>query len=294
MNSLHEAAVQFAKEYLSLEHKLIDILQKIDDCKLYLKMGYSSLFQYCVSALSLSESQSFYFTTVARKAKEVPELKKAIESGEINLSKARRIVPVINKENKDIWIEKAKSLPQRELEFHVAAENPKIIKEKIKPIAIDRVSLQLSISKELNAKLEEIKNILSQKKSTHVTLEEILLEMAELFLEKHSPARKAERALNKNIQAPSSGINSASKVCQPVKNTNSNLRVPIPAQIKHVVTFRDKNQCTYQDRNQQRCQNSRWLHMHHVKPVSMGGQNTANNLTTLCSAHHKFLHQNNI
>ncbi|MBI2605974.1 MAG: HNH endonuclease [Deltaproteobacteria bacterium] len=39
-----------------------------------------------------------------------------------------------------------------------------------------------------------------------------------------------------------------------------------------------------------RCEQKRWLQVHHIKPVSLGGGNTLENLTTLCSGHHRMRH----
>jgi hypothetical protein len=94
---LHLKAVEAAKHYQASEVSLLQILEQIDREKVYLVMGYNSLFIYCVEALKLSKSQSYSFMTVCRKSKEVPELKKEIESGGLTLSKARRIVPVLTK-----------------------------------------------------------------------------------------------------------------------------------------------------------------------------------------------------
>jgi hypothetical protein len=47
MIDLHERALELAKVYKKTEIELIDILQKIDHEKLFRKLGYTSLFDYC-------------------------------------------------------------------------------------------------------------------------------------------------------------------------------------------------------------------------------------------------------
>ena len=39
-----------------------------------------------------------------------------------------------------------------------------------------------------------------------------------------------------------------------------------------------------------RCENRRWLDVHHVVPRAAGGSNAPENLITLCSAHHRIEH----
>src|SRR5690349_11494367 len=97
---IHNEALVAAKEYKKAEARLLDVVMRVDTNKVFIALECSSLFEYCVKELGLSESVSYSLMTVARKSKEIPELKVKIESGELSLSKVKRIVPVINKENK--------------------------------------------------------------------------------------------------------------------------------------------------------------------------------------------------
>jgi hypothetical protein len=65
---------------------------------------------------------------------------------------------------------------------------------------------------------------------------------------------------------------------------------PIPAREKHAVNLRDQGQCTYEI-NGKRCENKRWIEMHHIVTRVAGGNHSAENLRTLCSAHHKMIHK---
>ena len=70
------------------------------------------------------------------------------------------------------------------------------------------------------------------------------------------------------------------------------IRIPLTAAQKHSVQARDSGRCTFVDPvTGQRCANDRWLHLHHVSPVSHGGGNEPGNLRTLCAAHHDLVHQ---
>ena len=63
-------------------------------------------------------------------------------------------------------------------------------------------------------------------------------------------------------------------------------------QIIHQINLRDGGQCTYRNSEGNRCTNRRWLEFHHVIPRSSGGPDILENLETLCSSHHRALHQN--
>src|SRR5688572_26417067 len=97
---LHQKALSLAENFRKCEAELLSILQEIDQAKIYLQMGFPSLFQYAVEALRLSEAQAYAFMSVARKSKLVPELKNEIKTGSLTLSKATRILSVITPKNK--------------------------------------------------------------------------------------------------------------------------------------------------------------------------------------------------
>src|ERR1035438_2359107 len=98
-NALHQEALAVAYRFQQAESSLINILQKIDDQKIYLHLQHTSLFEYAVKALRLPEANASNFITVARKSKSIPALKLAISSGELSVSKARKITPVLTPEN---------------------------------------------------------------------------------------------------------------------------------------------------------------------------------------------------
>jgi len=174
---LDRLAVTYSKEYLKLEAKLLDVLQKMDDRKCFKQLGYPSLFAYATNRLKFSDGQAYNFINVARKAKEVPELKLAVEKGVLSVSKARKIVPVIQRTNASEWIEKAAMLPQRVIEKQVA--------ERIRPPG--RVE-------QLEEKLRRLRDILIQKTGKSCSREDVLEWIADEMLDRHDPVRKAERA----------------------------------------------------------------------------------------------------
>ena len=64
----------------------------------------------------------------------------------------------------------------------------------------------------------------------------------------------------------------------------------VPAGIRGKVFFRDKGLCQFKDTSGNACNEKRFIELHHIKPRSLGGPNTLENLTSLCSAHHKLIH----
>ncbi len=275
---IHERAVACAKRFLQAEAELLGIIQTIEAKKIFRDLGYSSVFQYVTEALKLSESQAYSFISVARKAKEVPALKKAIVDGRLNVCKAKRIVSVINHSNSKEWIEKAITLPFREVEKQVARLNPSlIVPERIHPVAAERMEFKCGISAELEKKIRRVQDVLSQKRRKACGLEESLEALVTEFLDRHDPVQKAKRA--------EAGPKRSQLVTRPVAG-----RKPLPAALRHKIQNRDQGRCTFEQEGK-RCESQRWLEIHHKHPVSLGGSHTFDNLVTLCWTHHKHHHE---
>ncbi len=95
-------------------------------------------------------------------------------------------------------------------------------------------------------------------------------------LERRDPLRKAERNAGRKATKPSS--------------RKAHRRKP-SAQVKHEVMLRDEAQCTFRYADGKRCENRRWLHIHHDKPWGVGGDSSAENLALVCAQHHRVHHQ---
>ena len=94
--SLHQRALELAGKHRAVEAALVRALTEIDRLKLYLPLGFPSLFQYAVSALQMSESVAYAFIQVARKARSVPALAAALNGERLSVAKASRIASALS------------------------------------------------------------------------------------------------------------------------------------------------------------------------------------------------------
>lgn len=269
--SLHLKAVAIAKQYRHLEGELLHILAQIQKEKVFLAEGYGSLFEYIVKALRLSESTAYSLQTVIRKSQEVPELKELVLNGEMSLCKAKRIAPVMTKESAAKWIELALSSPTREIDRQVAAVRPEEIKERLIPKSKGRSELKIGISHDFEAKLRRVQDLLSSQRKKSVSREDALEAALDSFLN-NSPARRNSRV---------------NRAREKTKEQNKTLT----PQTKKLILNRDNHQCTYINQRGERCENKRFLEVHHIKPKSHGGGHHLENLKTLCSTHHGWIHK---
>jgi hypothetical protein len=279
--ALHERAMTCVKKYLASENELLEIIQEIFDTKAFRDLGYRSLHEYCVLALKLTDGQAYAFSSVLKKSREVPELKEAVQKGDLSLNAARKIVSVITSETQQSWIEKAKTLRQKDLEKEIVKTHPeKGVRPSIKPITESKRELRVVIDKDLEAMIERIRDLESQRTKKPATLEDAVLAMAKFFLDKKDPIEKARRFQQKPI----------AKVTTPEKLRNPSAKIfsarrKIPQTILRQVHLRDQGKC-----QAPQCQERKWLAVHHLKPWAQGGGHEISNLLTLCSFHHGRIH----
>jgi hypothetical protein len=230
------------------------------------------------------------------------------------------------------WLKKVTTMNTREIEKEVAKVSPAPRrKESIRRIDENTSSLNINLSDEERELLEKAQNLSSSKNKSCQNMTETIVQALQGFVEKHDPVKKAERQKERQ-QKKESAIQAAeqSSVTDDGKETESSKKEPvtganpeedktesvteidnkgnesvtetkitetagrqsISAAIIHEVNRRDGGQCTYVSPDGRRCECNRFLHFHHVKPVAYGGKNTVENLTTLCAAHHRLIHEN--
>jgi hypothetical protein len=309
----HERALAAAEKYKASEIDLLDAISEVRKLKVYRHFNCATLFEYCVKILKLEPGVVYGFTAVAKKSEEVPELKYKIAMGSFNVAKAKRITAVINSQNASHWIEQAQNLSTQKLEKAVATANPKLeVPARATYLSSRRVRLELALNEKLMLKIRRIQDLESQRRQTLTDLEDTLEAMADAYLTKHDPIERAQRAKIRGklanasdaakVEGANENANSAANMNIMRSNTNSSLgknsrpstntkRTPIPAHIKHQVILRDKNKCQHHDQyKNDKCGNRRFLEIHHKIPVSDGGENSLNNLVTLCSGHHQLQH----
>jgi len=318
---IHKHALEVVQRYHRSEIELLEALDRVDTNRVYTRMGYSSLFQYAVKALQLSEEVAYVFINVARKSREVPALKTKIKDGSITVSKARKITSVLNKQNQDHWLELAQNVSKKKIEREVAKVSPKQavrekasyvhpldeIKDKVSYLKSheSRLQLQVGVSEKLMIKLRRVQDLLSQKQGTAASLEDALDAMTDLYIEKKDTVKKAirQKARGKlqNLTVPghSSSVGSGAKVkgnhynqqvLGLVKKGEKTKRTPLTAKIKNQIFLQYNGRCAAIDQNQKRCQQRRWLDIHHKLKVSDGGNNELSNLILLCKGHHNTHH----
>ncbi len=285
-DNLIAAVRSLVKHERRITREILDHINEVDSRRLYADLVFSSIFEWLVKDLGYSESAAYSRMQAARLLRAVPQLSEKIESGALaltTLSKVQTIIRVDEKrtgekisaaEKADI-LKKVESCTGREADFILATHFPELSKvsadEKVRPVGEDRVSVQVTFTKQQYDKLKRIAELLSHTLSESSNAK--LLEAAmDVFLERKNP-------LTRLVRARVAQNDTAAEVPQTAKFLKPSVR--------NAVFRKSGGQCECHDRkNDRRCAGRHFLEVNHIRPRVLGGTNETVNLTALCRTHH--------
>jgi HNH endonuclease len=104
-----------------VEADVVAHIGEVDERRLFARQAFPSMFAYCTESLHLSEAEVYRRITVARAARQHPELLEALREGRLHLSGLARLVPLVNSDNCTELLQRASHLTTRQIE-HLIAE----------------------------------------------------------------------------------------------------------------------------------------------------------------------------
>jgi hypothetical protein len=263
---------------------LIGAIAQVDARRLYLGVGYSSMYTYCREVLRLSERAAYTRITVARVAHRFPVVLELLREGSITLTTISLLGPYLTQVNHVELLEAARHKSRRDVERQVATldprpEAPNVVQPvldampaepaRLDPLSADRFRLQVTISEHTYALLLEARDLLR-----HANPDGDLpavIERGLTLLVKELRRKRMAVAEKPRVSRPRGGR----------RNRH------IPAAIKREVWGRDGRRCAFVGTTG-RCTETTFLEIHHVQPYAAGGPATAANLEVRCRAHNAY------
>lgn len=254
---------------------VLEHLVELDNRRLYLAAGYSSLFDYCRRKLLYSEGGAQRRILAARCLRDRPELGVMLKSGEVTLCTIATAAKAIREDA--ATIEEIVGKSKREVELLVAKTEPRPKpRERVKPLVLaahkaaeperlaapkqeERFELRFSVTREVYARFEEAKSRLSNALGGELGLEAVFVRLLDEYLK---PMKERARV------------------------TSSQTRY-VPAAVKREVQKRDGGQCSYVASDGTRCTERFHLQYDHVLPFAVGGTSEAKNLRLRCAGHNR-------
>lgn len=156
-------AVQREKQSTS---RVLEYLAEIDKRRLWIKEGYSSLYDFCIRYLNYSEGETHRRIQACRLSNKFEEIKPLLEKGSLSLTTMSLLSPFLNNDNAKDILPKVINQPTRQVEKVLTQHFP----EKVTKAEFFKVELDA----ELKILLEKAKELTSEKDATKL-LKKVLL-----------------------------------------------------------------------------------------------------------------------
>lgn len=257
--NLHQSLLTLVKKERDTLSQILEHLQLVNERKLYAKMGYSSIYKYLIFELGYSEGAAYRRVSALKLVKEVPEARKLIKEGKINLTNASHLQSILKDESPQTKKSALGAINgQNSKQAQVTLLSLAGITE-VKPkdqqarVSATQTQLSITVSDQVLAKLDQVKA--KTKIYNHGDLLDYLLER-----EIKRKGQLKTRQSSKKISNPRT----------------------ISAQIKRDIYHRAQGHCEYPG-----CQEIHFLEYDHRIPLAHGGKSTHDNIRLLCKSHNQ-------
>ena len=280
--------------------RLIVHLAEVEERRLDLRAACSSLFDFCVRRLGMSEGAAFRRINAARLVKRFPCLLARIERGELALSTLVLLRPHLTEDNVNELAQLVAGRTLRQVEEIIAriAPRPDVLdaivalqprgdlhvqvplpaaapaasgtppRARIEPLSEARYKVQLTASRALRDKLERACRLMGHRNPSG-DLAVVVERALDLLLERLERERLG-KATRPSRRAPKTARGSG-----------------ISRAARREVFARDGEQCTFVDGEGRRCPARTLLELDHVESRALGGANTSANLRVRCRPHNR-------
>jgi hypothetical protein len=108
----------------ALSVKLLVHLGEVEARKLFLERGYSSMYSYCMTALGMSEAETYLRLLAAKTGKRFPLVLERLSDGGLHLTAVKLLAPLLTEANHVALLDRARGMSKRQLEVLVAELAP--------------------------------------------------------------------------------------------------------------------------------------------------------------------------
>ena len=303
--SVHEsAAVHASGARRSTAHLLADIAE-IDERKLYLPAGYTSLLAYCVGELRLSADEAGRRIQAARAARRFPAIFHAVAEGRLHLTAvgllaphltedtaAELLVACAHKSKSEIEQILAARFPVSDVLTWVVPSGPAALprpvdehalahvqahpapgpadRSRVKPLSAQSFAVQFTLGQEDHDNL-----VCAQELLSHEIPSGDLAAVFSLALKALLPQLRKRRF-------------AATEKPRPGNRRPSADSRHLPDHVRRAVWERDGGRCTFVSDDGHRCEARTFVEFDHVEAFARGGEATVSTVRLLCRAHNQY------
>jgi 5-methylcytosine-specific restriction endonuclease McrA len=291
-------------------------LAEIEERRLHLLAGFSSMFDFCQRKLGFSEGEAFRRILAARLARRFPVVISLLASGRLNLSALELLREHLTEENHAELFAAVSWKRKLDLQMILAARFPRpdrpsrIRREaNIEPLSEARFKIEFTASDVLRKKLELCRDLMSHANPSR-DLALIIERGVDLLLERLERTRLGKTKKPRRVDGIRAGKASvgvgaqegnpsddasthegkrpriATAVCREGYEREEK-RSRIATAVRRKVYERDGVRCTYVSEDGRRCAARAFLELDHTEAKALGGSNDTTNLRVLCRAHNQ-------
>lgn len=300
---VHASLKRLARDRAAHDYEEAKWLVLGQQTRVYEHLGFGSFVEYVGAVLGYDARRAHERIRVAEALASLPEIANALRDGLLSWSAVRELVRVAQANTESAWLEAAIGRSVREIEALVAGRSKgDLPTDPAKPM-LRRHVLRFEVSGETLALVREMEAKLQRDFGRHVEDDELLQHVARLVLggpgeEGRAPYQVAVTVCERCGQGWQNGRGEAVAIAPeataaiqcdaqevvthvgPVRATQT-----VTPATRRFVLWRDAFRCAVPG-----CGNRTFLEVHHIVPRSEGGADVAENLVTLCSAHHRAQH----
>jgi hypothetical protein len=276
-----------------LTARLLVHLVEVEARRLDLRLGYSSLFDFCRRKLGMSDGEAFRRITAARLLGRLPRLLAPIEHGKGTLSTLVLLRDHLTDANLDELVAQTAGKTKMEVQELLARRAPRpdvpsTVRElpplesapmaatvlapaqvpaRIEPLAEERYEVRFTASRELRGKLERARDLMRHRNPSG-DLAVVIERGVDALL-----AKLEKERLGRSVR--------------PHRNPRRATKPRVTAAKRREVFARDGERCTFVSEDGQRCPSTTLLEIDHIEPRALGGGDEASNLRVLCRRHNR-------
>jgi hypothetical protein len=325
-SELLSATWRLARSERAATVQLLAALAEVDERRLFLGEGCSSLFTYCTRVLRLSEHAAYGRIEAARVARRFPVMLELLEDGALTLTTVCIMAPHLTHENHAVVLEAARHKSKREVELQVAAlmmmpDIPTVLRKLPQPRGHASATPESGASRSAGTNGggdasvvvptcsadEGAPTAVTAAQSSPAVIEPLTPERYKLQLTvskgTHDKLRRLQDLLRHQIPSGDPALildKALTLLLKQVENTKlaaaarprplnvgAQRTRRIPASVRRQVWERDDGRCAFVG-SHGRCDERGFLEFHHIEPYAAGGATTADNLELRCRAHNQY------
>ena len=307
---IDRALRSIAKRQRALDAEEAVLLCSVVRREIWRPLGKASLLEYLEEVLGYGPKAAHERVRVALALDELPALAEAIANGEQSYSAVKELTRVATAKTQAEWIAAARGKNVRQIEELVAGhkrgDRPTDAPDPdLKPQVV-----RFEISTATHARLRHAQQVLAEENGGQLDDDAFVAALCDAILDGNASADDGGRARyqilttvcekcdqawqhggGRDLAVSTTDLAIAQCDAQRVGSDREPGKAAqdVTPMVRRFVMLRDRKRCTVPG-----CRATRHIDVHHIEPQHLGGGHEKENLTLLCSGHHRALHEGHL